>query len=404
GAAIVILLSVSMCGDRAIPIVRTLLGGIPSVVSVNPEDGATNVPINPTIIATFSDAMDPATITNGSFLLTDGQVDVPGTVTYSGKVATFIPTSNLDPNVLYTATISNSVQNTLGEAIANNYVWSFTTGVSTSLVEVCGSETFVSDIFTVDTRILGQNGWGANDMPVAIASNFNEKIIKVLAADVCRGPGVWKISNTVTSVGFGNQTCSPALSETAGESFFRSSNGGDTMEVSFFFRTVSSSADGSIMETDLSPPDCSDRFNYMRFENRMDSNGGLTISGIDGVNLDQQHSISNITRGVWHYVKIIDKNVDGLNQDGSANDIINVYVDGVLGFTYSDWEAWRATLPAPSYAVSRVMFRLRGAGTDLDPSFISPEGFYIDDFIEKIYNSSAPSTVISEYRTGFESQ
>ena len=265
----------------------------------------------------------------------------------------------------------------------------------------CGSATFASDVFTVDQRILGQNDWGAHDMPGAIAAAFNEEIKSVGVAS-CRGNGVWKVTNTVTSAGFGNQTCSPALAETAGESTLRSLNGGDTMEVSFFFRTIDSSADGSIMEVDLAPSDCSDRFNYMRFENGNDTNG-FWIYGIDGVGLDQEHSVANISRGVWHHIRIVDKNVDGLNVDDSSNDVINVYLDGTLVFTYSDWEAWRATLPSPSYAVSRVMFRLRGAGTDLDPAFIAPAGFYIDDFVQKIYDSSTPGTIISEYHTGFES-
>jgi len=40
---------------------------IPGVVSVTPAQGATNVVINTTVTATFNTAMNPASITTGTF-------------------------------------------------------------------------------------------------------------------------------------------------------------------------------------------------------------------------------------------------------------------------------------------------------------------------------------------------
>src|SRR5687768_1669056 len=50
----------------------------PSVVSNQPADGASGVAVNASISATFSEGMDPATLTNATFTLTSG-APVPGT-------------------------------------------------------------------------------------------------------------------------------------------------------------------------------------------------------------------------------------------------------------------------------------------------------------------------------------
>jgi hypothetical protein len=53
-------------------------------------------------------------------------------VTYVGTVATFSPLSNLVSGAPYTATITTGARDLAGNALASNYVWSFTTGSSTS--------------------------------------------------------------------------------------------------------------------------------------------------------------------------------------------------------------------------------------------------------------------------------
>src|SRR5580658_433284 len=68
----------------------------PAVVSTVPANGATNVALNTPISATFSTAMNPATLTAASFLVAGpGGTAVAGTVTYSGLTATFTPTTPL---------------------------------------------------------------------------------------------------------------------------------------------------------------------------------------------------------------------------------------------------------------------------------------------------------------------
>ena len=99
----------------------------PTVLSTDPTNGANNVPLNKVITATFSEDMDPSSISNASFLVKNGSTNVPGTVTYSGRVATFVPTSSLANNTLYTGTITTAAKDMVGNTLAVDYNWTFTT-------------------------------------------------------------------------------------------------------------------------------------------------------------------------------------------------------------------------------------------------------------------------------------
>ena len=102
----------------------------PVVTLVNPADLATGVDINKTIAATFSEAMNPLTISTATFTLQQGAAAVSGTVIYSGVTALFTPASNLEANTTYTATINTGAKDLAGNVLASNYVWSFTTAAA----------------------------------------------------------------------------------------------------------------------------------------------------------------------------------------------------------------------------------------------------------------------------------
>jgi hypothetical protein len=113
----------------------------PTVSSTVPADVATNVAINQTINATFSEDMDPLTISTANFMLTGpGATAVTGTVTYvaTSKIASFTPASYLAPNTTYTNTITTGATDLAGNAMATNFVWSFTTGtqIDTNLMSI----------------------------------------------------------------------------------------------------------------------------------------------------------------------------------------------------------------------------------------------------------------------------
>ena len=117
----------------------------PIVIATDPLDLATNVPLNKAVIATFSMPMDPLTITTSTFTLMDGVTLVPGVVTYSGVTATFIPGSVLLAGKTYTATITNSAKNVAGTAMANNYVWNFSSPNLYSLTIIATNGTVVKN-------------------------------------------------------------------------------------------------------------------------------------------------------------------------------------------------------------------------------------------------------------------
>jgi hypothetical protein len=113
-------------------------GTIPTVISTNPVNAAISIPINRKITATFSEAMNPATVTAAgvfSLTVTTGGALVPGTATYvsANNTVIFSPTANLLPNTHYTATISTAAQSAAGNGLAANYVFGFTTGATTDL-------------------------------------------------------------------------------------------------------------------------------------------------------------------------------------------------------------------------------------------------------------------------------
>ncbi len=101
----------------------------PTVNLVNPANQATNVVISSAVNATFSEAMDPLTISTETFTLKNGVSPVAGTVEYVAlsKIATFKPTTNLATGTLYTATITTVASDLAGNTLAVDYVWSFTT-------------------------------------------------------------------------------------------------------------------------------------------------------------------------------------------------------------------------------------------------------------------------------------
>src|ERR1700730_14711723 len=122
----------------------TCLNGPPTLISVTPPNLASGICPNSVVVATFSEAMNPATINSTTFTLTSGTppVAVAGAVTYDvpSHVATFTPTNPLTLSTTYTATITTGAQDLFGNPLASNYVWSFTTSaVACSSIPPIGS-------------------------------------------------------------------------------------------------------------------------------------------------------------------------------------------------------------------------------------------------------------------------
>jgi hypothetical protein len=112
----------------------------PTVQTVAPGNGGSDVPIGSKVEATFTKAMDATTINGSTFTLTkpdgpdaDTNPDaVSGTVAYdsTSKKATLSPSANLDYSTTYTPTVkggANGVKDAAGNPLSADEVWTFTT-------------------------------------------------------------------------------------------------------------------------------------------------------------------------------------------------------------------------------------------------------------------------------------
>src|SRR5215216_161633 len=112
----------------------------PTVTTISPGNGGSDVPIGTKVEATFDRAMDATTISGSTFTLTkpdgpdsDTNPDpVSGTVAYdsTSDKATLSPSANLDYSTTYTATVkggANGVKDAAGIPLSADEVWTFTT-------------------------------------------------------------------------------------------------------------------------------------------------------------------------------------------------------------------------------------------------------------------------------------
>ena len=166
----------------------------PTVTSTNPANVATGVAINNKIAATFSEALDPATITAASFTVTGpGATSVAGTLTYAavGTTATFAPASDLALNTTFTATLTTGVTDLAGNALASNFVWSFTTGAT--------ADSTAPIVTSTDPA----NAAASVAINKKIVANFSEALdaLTIATATFTLRQGATPVSGTVTYVG-----------------------------------------------------------------------------------------------------------------------------------------------------------------------------------------------------------
>ena len=96
----------------------------PALTSTFPARNATNVGINVFVMANFSEPMNASTLNAATFTLSG----ITGTIAYSGTTATFTPSTLLAYGTSYTATITTGAKDAAGNALTNDYSWTFTTG------------------------------------------------------------------------------------------------------------------------------------------------------------------------------------------------------------------------------------------------------------------------------------
>lgn len=228
---------------------------------------------------------------------------------------------------------------------------------------------FESPTFTTG-NINGQNGWvklGSYDAEVASSS--------VLGF----GSQSLRISNGVASGSFGDQTFSSSITNEAGEASAENGgmSGGTRQNVFQTEFSIASAVPGS-QQTGLVisvSPDRGDgaRMSYLRFEDQADGIRvyfddyvdafpfGTTVmanspTGCGATDDFQETLISTLDRTVPHKIKLVMHFFDG-----PRNDVVQVFVDGVLRITGTSWEDYfRYCEGHESRTVDSLIFRAGG--------------------------------------------
>lgn len=165
----------------------------PTVTFIDPAQSETGVAINRKIAANFSKDMDPATINSTTFTVAGlGGSAVSGTVTLVGRVATFTPAANLAVNTQYTATITTGAKDTAGNALAQKYMWSFTTGAAPDTT---------APTVTFTAPALGETGVAINRKIAATFSKTMDPLTITNTTFTVTGPNSTPVPGTVTYFG-----------------------------------------------------------------------------------------------------------------------------------------------------------------------------------------------------------
>src|SRR5207249_2101065 len=160
----------------------------PTVSFTVPTNAATGVAISQKIAVAFSEAMDPLTITTGTFTLKQGTTAVTGTVSYAGVTATFTPAGTLAPLTVYTATITTGARDLAGNALAADFSWSFTTGATPDTTPPTVSATVPAN---------GATGVAINQTINATFSEAMDPLTITTASLRVTGPGGTAVTGTV---------------------------------------------------------------------------------------------------------------------------------------------------------------------------------------------------------------
>src|SRR5262249_27217758 len=105
----------------------------PTITAIAPASGASGVPLTAPVTATFSEDVQPASVSTGTFELRDpNNALVPAAVSYdpATRTATLTASAGLGAATTYTARVkggSAGVKDLAGNALAADKVWSFTT-------------------------------------------------------------------------------------------------------------------------------------------------------------------------------------------------------------------------------------------------------------------------------------
>ncbi len=172
----------------------------PSVVGVEPADEADDVEPNVEVVVEFTEALDESTVTDDSVYVLDGEIKVPGTLSYSNGHVVFTPDAPLSLLASYAVHVTTDVHDTTDQALTAEFSSGFVTRDGTWGSEASFRE---ADTFLRPSKPDAQgnvmvawderNGDGKSDVYVALISPTGEvgepKLIESLDTS-CYGPEI----------------------------------------------------------------------------------------------------------------------------------------------------------------------------------------------------------------------
>ncbi|MBM9500133.1 Ig-like domain-containing protein [Leptospira sp. 201903071] len=104
------------------------------VSQITPGSDVTGAPLNTSIQVGFNQEIDPSSISNSSFRLTQGSTPITGTITTTSKSAMITPSNLLASSTVYTVTLSKGILASDGSTLPEDYSWNFTTASTVDAV------------------------------------------------------------------------------------------------------------------------------------------------------------------------------------------------------------------------------------------------------------------------------
>ena len=140
----------------------------PGVSSRSPAQNATGVSTTTIVTATFSEAIDPATVSGTTVTLSSSAGAVSAAVTYDGatRTATLDPIGSLAAAVTYTATVKGGIKDLAGNALAADSTWTFTTAMAPAPPPPHPFSDIIGHPFQTDILWLSQEGITAGCAPM----------------------------------------------------------------------------------------------------------------------------------------------------------------------------------------------------------------------------------------------
>jgi hypothetical protein len=236
--------------------------------------------------------------------------------------------------------------------------------------------------------IHNQDGWSSSGSAGAGGPGYDHAVVSNSGAPASFGTQSLRMSNAVTSGAFGDQTFSKPLVNAAGET--TAENGGisggvrqNFFEAAWQFASTVPGAEQPGLSV-VASPDRGDGAR-MSWVQMTDTPGGLEVNFFDyqsgaveegcvnGDNFIFTNLVTGLNRAVPHTIKITMNFVEG-----AGNDVVKVYVDGVLEHTGTSWEDYyRECEENPTRTVDSILFRTGGAAAPATAG----QGFLIDNML-----------------------